>query len=171
MRTKSNFSLAMQGRAPWRKREMLQILIHLWGDYLTQSDWMAQNKTKAHIPALVHALVYSAPFLLIGTWSAVAVIFATHFFIDRYRLARYVVWAKNWLAPKRNIVVAYPAALAPELGVGIDMKNEVRRYEPWWMCSRTGYSPSSPDWLAFWLLIIADNTLHLTINYIALRWL
>ena len=28
-----------------------------------------------------------------------------------------------------------------------------------------------PDWLAVWLLIICDNTMHLTINYAALRWL
>lgn len=122
---------------------MIQILFHLWGDYLTQSDWMAQNKTKSHIPAAVHSLVYGLPFLLIGSWWAVAVIIGTHFFIDRYRLARYVVWAKNWIGPNK----------------------------PWSECDKTGYSNDAPPWLAFWLLIIADNTLHLTINYFAICFL
>ena len=74
---------------------MLQLILHLIGDYVTQSDWMAQNKTKAHFPAAAHALVYSLPFLLIGSWQAFAVICATHFLIDRFRLARFVVYAKN----------------------------------------------------------------------------
>jgi hypothetical protein len=140
---------------------MIQILVHLWGDYLTQSDWMAQNKTKAHIPALVHALVYSAPFLFIGSWKAITVIAVTHFFIDRYRLARYVVWAKNWLSPKK---LWYG-------GQGQDIWAWYGRTPAWERCTTTGYPPDAPPWLAFWLLIIADNTLHLTINYIALRWL
>jgi len=123
---------------------MIQILIHLWGDYITQSDWMAQNKTKSNLPAAVHALVYSLGFLLLRpSLLAFAVILTSHFFIDRFRLARYVVWAKNWLGPNK----------------------------PWVECDKTGYSNDAPPWLAFWLLIIADNTLHLTINYVALRWL
>lgn len=32
-----------------------------------------------------------------------------------------------------------------------------------------GYGPDTPDWLAVWLLIIADNTMHLLINRFALR--
>jgi hypothetical protein len=128
---------------------MIQLILHLIGDYITQSDWMAMNKTKAHLPALVHALVYSLPFLfLVGSAHnpplAWAVIFVTHFLIDRFRLARYVVWAKNWIGPGNR---------------------------PWAECTATGYPPGRPDWLCVWLLIIADNTMHLTINYAALRWL
>jgi hypothetical protein len=68
---------------------MTQLLIHLWGDYILQSDWMAQNKTKAYLPAFVHALLYSLGFLLLRpSWKAWLVIAVTHFFIDRYRLAR-----------------------------------------------------------------------------------
>lgn len=122
---------------------MEQILIHLWGDYITQTDWMAQEKTKKNIAALAHAIVYTMPFALI-TQSLVAlgIIGVTHYFIDRYRLARYVVFAKNWITtPSYN----------------------------WNDCSVTGYHKDSPPWLAFWLLIIADNTLHLTINYFALN--
>ena len=40
-----------------------QILAHLIGDYLLQSHWMAQEKTKRSIAAAVHAVSYTLPFL------------------------------------------------------------------------------------------------------------
>jgi hypothetical protein len=124
---------------------MEQILLHLIGDYITQTDWMATEKTKRGAAAIAHATVYSLPFLLLSpSLTAMLVIWATHFVIDHYRLARYVVFAKNWVT---------------------------NRSMRWAECSTTGYHKDTPPWLAFWLLIIADNTLHLTINYSALRWL
>lgn len=128
---------------------MEQLILHLIGDYVTQSDWMAVNKTKNSLAAWVHALFYSFPFLLLIRHApnpaiAGCVILVTHFLIDRFRLARYVVWAKNWIGPGNR---------------------------PWSECTATGYPPGRPDWLCVWLLIIADNTLHLAINYSALRWL
>lgn len=141
---------------------MEQLLIHLWGDYLTQSHWMAENKTRWWFPAFCHAAIYSLPFFLIGHWPAIAAIFITHYFIDRYRLARYVIWAKNHLAPKRDGYFM--------LGLGREWKGRTR-FAPWKYCSKTGYMPSVPDWLAVWLLIIADNALHLTCNYLALRFM
>lgn len=33
-------------------------LAHMVGDYLIQSDWMAQEKTKRWWPAIAHALTY-----------------------------------------------------------------------------------------------------------------
>ena len=124
---------------------MEQILLHLFGDYITQTDWMAKTKTSKTMAAVIHAAVYSLPFLLLGpSMLALAVIFATHALIDRYRLARFVVFAKNWTTQ-------------PSL--------------QWADCSATGYHKDTPPWLAFWLLIIADNTMHLMINYAALRWL
>jgi hypothetical protein len=122
-----------------------QIVAHLVGDYLIQSDWMATEKTKRSLAAALHALSYAVPFLFITTtpW-ALAFIVVTHFVIDRWRLARYVCWAKN--------------------AVG-------GAYAPWSECSGTGYHKDRPPWLAVWLLIIADNTLHLLCNGIALRWL
>lgn len=136
---------------------MAQLLLHLWGDYILQSGWMANNKTKSSLAAFIHALCYSLPFLWLCyvpwsrlepehfRWMAWFTIFGTHFFIDRYRLARYVVWVKNWLGLWPN--------------------------DPWEECQGTGYPPEVPAWMAVWLMIIADNTLHLTINYCALRWL
>ena len=41
----------------------------------------------------------------------------------------------------------------------------------WKEAEVTGYAPDVPPWLAVWLLIAADNTLHLTINFLALRYL
>ena|ERR1700678_1929068 len=123
---------------------MIQLLLHLIGDYVTQSHWMATNKTKAWVPALIHASIYSLPFLLIGSGRAVFAIWFTHLWIDRFRLARFVVFAKNHLG--------WP-------------------WPNWADCSATGFSSDVPPWLAVWLLIIVDNTMHLAINWGSLRWL
>ena len=134
---------------------MIQLILHLIGDYVTQSDWMANNKTKRNWPALCHAFVYSLPFLLLTqSPAALAVIFGTHFLIDRFRIARFVVYAKNvLLSPHRPCDREYNA-----------------RWK-WSNCSGTGYPSDTPPWLAVWLLIAADNTLHIAINYAAIRWL
>ena len=60
------------------------------------------RKTSRTSVALLHALCYSLPFLALGaSLGAWLVIVLTHAAIDRYRLARYVVWAKEHLAPRR----------------------------------------------------------------------
>ena len=124
---------------------MEQLLLHLIGDYVTQTDWMATEKTRKNAAAVAHAVVYSLPFMLLtDSLPALLTICLTHLWIDRYRLARYVVFAKNW-ATNRNL--------------------------KWADCSATGYPSTTPAWLAVWLLIITDNTMHLCINYAALRWL
>lgn len=90
-------------------------------------------------------MVYSLPFLLLAPSAlAFATILGTHFLIDHFRAARYLVFAKNWVTD---------CSLR------------------WADCSATGYHKDTPPWLAFWLMIIADNTMHLCINYAALRWL
>ena len=40
-----------------------------------------------------------------------------------------------------------------------------------WQFSGDGYPKETPDWLRVWLMIITDNTMHLLINYAALKWL
>ena len=123
------------------------MLLHLIGDYCTQSDWMANNKTLRWFPAFCHALVYSLPFWMLGpSLRAWLVIFGTHYLIDRYRLARYVVWAKNFLAPPGSNT-------------------------PWADCQKFGYPSERPVWLAMWLMVIADNIMHFTINGVALKFL
>lgn len=122
------------------------ILAHFVGDYLFQSQWMADEKVKRWWPAVVHGVLYTVPYFLLVTHSfwALFIICTTHIVIDRYRLAKRVVWAKNWL-------------LAP---------NGAR---PTWEESKvTGFPENVPPFMAIWLMIIADNTLHILINTVAI---
>lgn len=81
-----------------------QLVIHAVGDYVLQSDWMANTKTTKSVAALAHVVTYTAPFLLLTqSWMALSFILVTHFVIDRWRLARYVCWVKNFLAPAKTI--------------------------------------------------------------------
>lgn len=120
------------------------IVCHLFGDYVLQSHFMATEKTKRSAPALAHVIAYTLPFIFL-TRSPWALVFigGTHFVIDRWRLARYVCWAKNFLSPRVW-------------------------WHPWGDCSGTGYAKDQPAWLAVWLMIIADQGLHLLCNGIAL---
>jgi len=121
---------------------MLQLILHLIGDYLTQTDWMAKNKTSNLWIAFIHAFIYTLPFLLLSRSLVIlGIIFITHALIDRYRLAKYIIYIKN---------------------KSTDWKLN------WSNCSQTGYHKDTPIWMSVWLMIIADNTLHLTINYLAL---
>lgn len=120
-------------------------LAHMVGDYLIQSHWMAGAKTKHWCPAIVHGVTYTLPFVLITqSVLALAVIAGTHIVIDHWRLARYVVWFRNQLAPK---------AWRPTLAAA------------------TGTPAEAPVWLSTWLLFIADNIIHVLINVAAVVWL
>lgn len=122
-----------------------QLLLHLLGDYVTQTDWMAREKTKRWAPALVHVTVYTLPFLLLTTSvNALIFIWGSHLLIDRLALARYLIFAKNWINQ-------------PSL--------------KWKDCSPTGYPNWTPPYISAWLFIITDNTLHLMCNYFAIGWL
>ena len=122
---------------------MGQLLAHLVGDYIFQTDKMARLKTGSWLWAIMHGLTYLLPLMLLRpSLAALAVIAGSHVLIDRFRLARYVVMAKNYVTEPRG------AFNTP-----------------------TGYPESSPPWMAFWLLIIADNTIHLCINFAVLRYL
>lgn len=123
-----------------------QLLAHLVGDYILQSHWMATEKTKQSFAAGIHAVTYTLPFLFLtrdpGTLSFIC---GSHFLIDRFRLARFIVWFKN----------GYMFTLIPH-GFAV--------HRP----TATGYRDDVPAWLAVWLLIIADNILHLICNGAAL---
>ena len=120
------------------------LLAHLVGDYLIQSHWMASEKVHRWWPAIAHGLTYTVPYAFVTqSLPALAVIAGTHIVIDRYRLAKHVVWFKNQFAPR----AFRPAHTA------------------------TGYPDDTPPWLAVWLLIIADNVIHLLINAAAVLYL
>jgi len=118
---------------------MIQLLLHAWGDYITQNDWMASNKKdntlKGWLAVFIHATLYSLPFLIIGSYNAVFVIWITHLLIDKFSLGTNLVQLKNW-----NF-------------------------------SSLGFPKERPIFLTVWILIIVDNILHITINYLALYFL
>lgn len=193
----------------------VQLIAHLFGDYFLQSDWMAAEKTKKSLAALAHALTYTLPFLLLAhSWQALVFIAGTHFVVDRWRLARYVCWIKNFLAPpfslgrpEDQIFFRAGDKLGGDLRAGDFVEGravrdlfilevggnlpQAARYmviapvtkggllgvvpvTKWWHsweeCKVTGYHQDRPAWLATWLLIITDNTIHLCCNAAALSW-
>lgn len=119
-----------------------QIVCHLVGDYILQSDWQALNKTKRLWVAIFHGMIYSIPFLVLHpSLSAWALISFSHALIDHLSVAKYLCWAKNWIGFERP--------------------------KPFSECNVNGYSADRPPFLAWWLYIIADNTLHIIINGLA----
>lgn len=130
---------------------MIQLLAHLWGDFALQPGKWAMKKRSDIRYALVHSLEYGLVFWLICTlmgqplsWDAMLAIVVTHALIDRFYPARYIIFAKNWIADRKLM---------------------------WKACSKTGFDQETPIWLSMWLLIVVDNTMHLTINYAAIKWL
>lgn len=127
-----------------------QLVAHAVGDYVIQSDWMAVRKTSQWWPATIHAVTYAIPFVFLRpSLLALAVIVVTHLFIDRWRLARYVIWVSNFLAPRGT-------------------------NSPWADCKITGFDDTrhhNTPWLTTWLLFIVDNILHVLINGAALTYL
>ncbi|NBU11449.1 MAG: DUF3307 domain-containing protein [Proteobacteria bacterium] len=132
---------------------MHELLLHLLGDYVLQTEQMALRKLHNWGWAVIHALVYSVPFLLYlnivnGSWTrgwlAWAVIASTHAIIDRLAVATTICRLKNLLW----------------FGSGAPEKEQ-----------HTGYGIETPPFIRFWLVVIVDNTLHLIINHVALNYL
>lgn len=120
------------------------IIFHMVGDYILQPSWMADLKTQIWWPAVLHGIAYTLPYLLLtrNVW-ALLIIAVTHMVIDRYRLIKYLLWFKNQIGPR---VFRYSFADA----------------------DGTGYHKGHPPvWMSVWLMIIADNTVHLIINGLA----
>lgn len=132
---------------------MPELILHLLGDYVLQTEQMAVRKLQSWYWAVIHALAYSGPFFIylgiingdwVQGWKAWLVIFGTHALIDRMGMASTVCRLKNllWFGP------------------GAPQKDE-----------RTGYGIDTPPFIRFWLVVIVDNTMHLIINHIALIYL
>jgi hypothetical protein len=122
-----------------------QLVAHVVGDFVLQTDWMARGKSTRTLATLAHVSFYILPFLLLTTNPAtLLVIGGTHFIIDHFRLARYLVWARN---------IPWPGS------------------RPWSECQENGFPPGLPPYLSSWLLIIVDNTLHILINGAAIKYI
>lgn len=127
-----------------------QLLAHVIGDFVLQSDWMAETKTKNTTQGLlataVHVLCYGFPWLFMTrSLPALGIIIGTHFVIDHWRLARYVGWLKNFLAP-------------------------IGSNPPWEVCKGTGYPSHRPPFITVWLMIIVDQVMHVACNAFALKY-
>lgn len=138
---------------------MIQLLLHLWGDFIVQTDTQAQGKklkgSYGSWCCFKHCLTYSLPFLFIGSWQAVLVIFSTHYLIDRTKLIDYLIAFKNGTK-----------------GVMIIKEGETPRFETnHYDISNFGFSKDRPQVLTLWLYIITDNIFHITINFLALTYL
>lgn len=121
-----------------------QLLAHAVGDYILQSDWMVKEKHRNSAAAGLHCIFYLLPFaLLTQSMPALAIVAVSHFFVDRFRMARYVIWLKNR---------PWPGA------------------RPWAECRETGYPPDTPPWLSGWLFIIVDNVIHIVLNGAAIQY-
>jgi hypothetical protein len=138
-----------------------QFLAHLFGDYVIQTDHQAAEKTQDWRPALIHGITYTLPFVaLTRSPGRLAGIALSHALIDRYRLAKHVCWAKNQLAPERH---RYPWSHAGPTGYH---SNSFAPYQhDQTDCTVLG----KPDYLAVWLMIAADNSIHLLLNRLILR--
>jgi hypothetical protein len=136
--------------------QVYALLAHMVGDYIIQTNHMAQTKTKSWAAAISHAVSYTLPFtvlyLVTGSRQLTPVpsllfIGVTHLLIDRYRLAVYVLWLRNQFAPKEY------------------------RYS-WDSRGLFGENPSDSGkpFIAFWVMVLADNSLHLICNAFALAF-
>ena len=114
---------------------MIQLLLHLLGDYFIQNDWMALNKKKkswtGELACQVHCITYALPFLLIASWEAVILIYLTHYLFDRTNIVAWIIAIKNGQRSIKNF----------------------------------GFHKDRPFAITIWLLIIADNSIHIAINY------
>jgi hypothetical protein len=125
---------------------MEQILLHAVGDFWIQTDKQALGKKNSGLYGItqcfLHCVTYSIPFLLIGPWQAVLMIFLTHYMVDRTRIIDYVIAIKN--GTKRN-----------------------GQYD----ISNYGFAIERPKLITTWLYIACDNIVHLVCNYFALTYL
>lgn len=137
-----------------------QLVVHIIGDYILQSEWMASHKTKSSVAALVHVIMYTIPWLVLtASLKTILFIAVTHFVIDRFRLARYICWVKNFMAPKWIPISGYNGT------------SRFIRNKSWRLCTDTGYGPEKPVWMSVWLMIITDNVMHIILNAFAVKFL
>lgn len=127
---------------------MIQLFLHLLGDYFLQNDWMAVNKSKysllGYLTCFIHCTLYAIPFgLYYHNWVLAFLIYITHFLVDKFSLAKY--WTKlvncHWKVEDNTIQ------------------------------EKLGFSASRPEYLVVWLHIIRDNAVHLMGNYFIIVYL
>ena len=120
---------------------MMQLALHMLGDYILQNGWMATNKKRpgwiGFWACQVHCLTYSLPFLFIASWQAVLLIYSSHFLIDRYRIVEHFIALREGTFHVKNL----------------------------------GFPEDRPPFISVWLYIITDNIFHVACNFMAIKFL
>lgn len=95
------------------------LALHLLGDYILQTEWMAQNKLKSVYARLVHVNVYAFPFLIWGAYfyGLQGVFFyvgvwITHFEIDSFRFYADHPWPPKSILIDQSLHIITLAILA-----------------------------------------------------------
>ncbi len=78
------------------RRIYIIFVLHFFGDYFLQNDFIAKTKGSNWWHLIVHSVLYTAPFSLwMGINWRIALIFITHFIVDamksRYEMIDYVL--------------------------------------------------------------------------------
>jgi hypothetical protein len=120
---------------------MIQLLLHLFGDFIIQNDNVGVRK-KEHSwvgfwYCLYHCITYALIFLLITNWKACIFIGIGHFIIDRWNIVGHFIQTKNFVKTLENF----------------------------------GYKKERPFAVTVWLYIIQDNTFHLIWNYLIILYI
>ncbi len=124
---------------------MLQLLCHLVGDYLLQTERMALNKSKDSLICITHCITYSLPFayFLHLSYASVLLIFSSHFILDRFSLAKFFCKFRNMY---------------------VDCIDEHK------VCEITGLRSDRIESIKWLVYIVTDNTFHLLCNYLAIAY-
>lgn len=137
---------------------MEQLLLHLLGDYILQSDVMAINKkkntVKGYLYCTLHSILYALPFLIITNYLAVILIAVTHFVIDKTNIISYFLAFRNNVKRHNSIMEVDREGIRE---VVLDKHYDISNF---------GFNKDRPFAISIWLNIITDNTVHLIINYI-----
>ena len=153
---------------------MCELLAHLIGDYVLQNHWMAMRKTHSFIVALVHGFFYALPFIILfePSWWQILLIQGSHVLIDYFRVASW--WKRFWGVGEIGWL---PGKLLPLIGYKPIVKHSGNDDNAETSIVLARNFPASNDiidrapvYLDIWLLILIDNTLHLSINHLVLGW-
>lgn len=114
---------------------MIQLLLHLFGDFILQNDYVGTRKKEKSLTGrlycIYHCITYALPFFLVTDWRGVILIGLGHFIIDRWMVVAHFIKLKNFQPNIDNL----------------------------------GYTKETPKFMSTWLYIIQDNTIHLIWNF------
>jgi hypothetical protein len=111
------------------------------GEFLIQSDGIYKLKQRSWLWASLKGLTYAALFLACTqSPMALAAIFGFHTVMSRYKLAKYVCYLKNHLAPKSQ-------------------------WHKWADCNLNGHFKDKNQWYSHGKMLIVESMLMIAANY------